>query len=87
MYRITLICNELPGGNGADVAADITAEFQQYRPWQRIVSCTWDGRRLTLRADSEHDESGMALLDEFGDCLVAYSGAHGSITVHSIVTL
>jgi len=87
MHRITLVCVDLPGGNGAQVAADITAEFQQHRPWQRNVSCTWDGQRLLLQADSEHDPKGLALLDEFGDCLVAYSGAHGDVLVQSIAVL
>jgi hypothetical protein len=87
MHRITLICTDLPDGNEAEVAADITAEFRQHRPWQRNVSCTWDGHRLVLQADTEHDLNGMALLDEFGDCLVAYSGTHGDIVVESVKAL
>jgi hypothetical protein len=87
MQRIVLACADLPGGSEAEVAADIAVEFREHRSWQKNVSCTWDGHRLLLQADTDNDPQGLALMDEFGDCLVAYSGAHGDIVVESIVSL
>ncbi len=57
---------------GPQAAMDITAEFAEHRPWYRGVTCTWDGSRLLLEAEGENDHDGLALTDEFSDCLAAY---------------
>ena len=36
------------------------------------MKCTWDGSKLLLVAESENDDDGLALTDEFSDCLAAY---------------
>ena len=71
MYRIVLACYGVPVAEGADAASDITAEFENHRTWWSRASCTWDGVRLILQADSDVDSDGLALLDEFSDCTAA----------------
>ena len=72
MYRIVLVCYGVPVSEGVEAADDITAEFANHRTWWSNVSCTWDGIRLILQADSDVDSNGLALLDEFSDCTAAY---------------
>ena len=72
MYRIVLACYGVPESAGAEAATDITAEFSDHRPWHSNVSCTWDGSRLLLQADNDIDSDGLALMDEFSDCISAY---------------
>jgi len=72
MYRVVLACHGVPKDAGADAAADITKEFVDHRTWHQNVQCTWDGALLILQADNDVDESGLALLDEFSDCISAY---------------
>ena len=86
MYRIVLACYRVPVSEGTEAANDITAEFVNHRTWWSNVSCTWDGARLILRADSDADSNGLALLDEFSDCTAAYIKElfDGKIKVESI---
>ena len=76
----------MPSGAGAQAAQDITEEFREHRPWYRNVACTWDGSRLLLRAESDNDDDGLALSDEFSDCLSAYIAEpfDGNIRVESV---
>lgn len=86
MDRVVLVCHGVPAASGAEAALDITAEFAEHRPWQKQVRCTWDGKRLTLQADTENDPRGLGLMDEFSDCISAYivEGFDGGIAVQSI---
>ena len=86
MYRIVLSCYGVPASEGAEAATDITAEFVDHRTWWSNVSCTWDGARLILQADSDVDSNGLALLGEFSDCTAAYTKElfDGKIRVESI---
>ena len=72
MAKIRLSCSGVPSAAGAQAARDITAEFAEHRPWYRNVTCTWDGARLLLEAENDNDDDGLALTDEFSDCLAAY---------------
>ncbi|MFT3669637.1 MAG: hypothetical protein QM795_13915 [Pseudoxanthomonas sp.] len=72
MYRILLACYGIPVSEGAEAAIEITSEFVDHRTWWSNVSCTWDGARLILQADSDFDSNGLALSDEFSDCTAAY---------------
>ena len=76
----------MPVSAGARAAQDITKEFAEHRPWYRNAKCTWDGSRLLLQADNENDGDGLALSDEFSDCLSAYitEPFDGEIRVESI---
>ena len=89
MNRIILACSGVPLSAGSEAAVDITAEFSEHRPWQKNVVCTWDGALLLLQADTEHDPKGLALIDEFSDCISAYirEGFDGNITVQSTTVL
>lgn len=84
---VTLSCTGVPKNAGAEAAADITREFAEHRTWHQNVSCTWDGSRLLLTAENDYDPDGVALMDEFSDCLSAYitEGFDGSIRVESAV--
>ena len=72
MYRATLICKGLPKDAGQEAATDIQKEFQEHRDWHSNVICSWNGEELKLVAENDFDQNGQALLDEFGDCIVAY---------------
>jgi hypothetical protein len=72
LAKILLSCSGVPPAAGAQAATDITAEFAEHRPWYHDVKCTWDGSKLLLAAESENDDDGIALTDEFSDCLTAY---------------
>ena len=86
MYRIVLVCYGVPVSEGSEAADDITAEFVNHRTWWSNVSCTWDGTRLILQADSDVDSNGLGLLDQFSDCTAAYIKElfDGEIKVESI---
>ena len=86
MYRIVLACYGVPAAEGPEAADDIAKEFSDHRTWWSSVSCTWDGSRLILQADSDVDSNGLALLDEFADCTAAYIKElfDGEIKVESV---
>ena len=88
MYKVVLSCGGVPKVAGAQAAADITREFAEHRTWHRNVACTWDGSKLALSAENDYDADGLALMDEFSDCISAYisEGFDGDITVESITT-
>ena len=89
MYRIVLACSGVPAAEGPTAAADVTKDFAQHRQWHRNVECKWDGGRLFLIAENDFDSNGMALMDEFSDCLAAYIFGEfdGDITVESVTQL
>ncbi len=72
MFRIVLACTGAPPSAGPEAATDIAAEFAEHRQWYSNVRCTWDGSKLILEAESDVDNSGAALMDEFSDCISAY---------------
>ena len=88
MYRITLACDGIPVDLGATAAADIAEEFT-HRPWHRDVTCEWDGTRLILRGDNDHDATGAAFAEEFSDAISACvaGGSDGAISLLSVETL
>lgn len=88
MYRTTVICMGLTEAEAREAVADMLSEFEQ-RPWQLDVACEWRDGVLRLSAQNEVDSTGMALLDEFGDAVVAYINYAGEVrmTVESVVKL
>ena len=89
MFRVTLVCFGLPPAAGEVAATDIAREFADHRKWQNRVTCEWDGTRLILRAENDFDKTGLATLDEFGDCISAYISDPGDsqITIESVCEL
>lgn len=86
IYRAVLVCDGVPVAAGSEAAVDIAKEFAEQRKWHANVTCVWDGSRLTLTAENDYDSSGLALLDEFSDCLSAYivGGFDGDLKIKSI---
>ena len=86
MYRATVICTGLTEPEAREAVTDMLSEFEQ-RPWQLEVECEWREGVLRLSAQNEVDSTGMALLDEFGDVVVAcvtYAG-EVNMAVESVV--
>jgi hypothetical protein len=76
MGRVLLACLGLPPHEGARVAADVAEEFT-HRPWQKLVSCQWDGIALNLIVDSDRDLAGEGIADELSDAVAAsWSGEY-----------
>lgn len=71
MFRNTVTCQGLKDEETAEAVADMLSEFAQ-RPWHEDVTCEWRAGILRLSTQSDGDPTGMALLDEFQDAVVAY---------------
>jgi len=69
-YHAILTCSGLNEDEGPQAALDVQAEFEQ-RPWHQNVQCRWEKGLLWLDAENDYDEDGKALLDEFGDAVIA----------------
>jgi hypothetical protein len=78
LYHAILTCDGLTEAEAANAPNDIVEEFS-HRPWHQNVACRWDGKLLWLEADNDYDADGKALLDEFGDAVVASVNATGTI--------
>ena len=72
MFKITLACNGLPDVAARAAAPEIALEFHEHRTWYTAVQCLWRDGRLLLIAESDVDSDGVALSDEFSDCIFAY---------------
>ncbi len=72
MFKITMRAGGIDLGVGPEVAEDIENEFKERRPWHKRVTCTFSDGTLTLVAFNDFDPEGLALSDEFSDCLSAY---------------
>ena len=72
MYKVILACEGIPASEGQEAATDIMKEFADHRPWHQNVNCSWDGKELRLEAENDFDDDGLALLDEFSDCIASY---------------
>lgn len=86
MYRVVLTCSGVPQDEGAEAVSDIANEFKVNRIWHHNVCCKWDGNQLILQAENDFDPLGLALQDEFSDCLSAYTAKpfDGQIRIQSI---
>jgi hypothetical protein len=72
-------CEGLTADEGSAAPASILEEFT-HRPWHQNVRCEWDGLLLWLAADNDYDDTGLALLDEFSDAVVACIKCAGTIS-------
>jgi ABC-type transporter Mla MlaB component len=70
MFRTTVVCSGLSEGEASEAIADMLSEFAM-RPWQQDVKCEWRQGMLRLSAHNDVDSTGLALLDEFQDAVVA----------------
>ena len=78
MYRVTVVCGGLTEAEGSSAVAGILEEFT-HRPWHSKVACEWRDGILLLSASNDYDQTGQALLDEFGDAIIACVSPVGSI--------
>ncbi|RWK41628.1 hypothetical protein [Mesorhizobium sp.] len=81
MYKIMIECLGVAPDSGPQAAIDIEQEFRIHRTWHERPSCTYANGKLLLIARNDFDADGMALLDEFWDCLAAYLGEHGPMHI------
>ena len=72
MQRVVLECSGVPAAEGEEAASDIEREFQEHRPHHQNVRCSFHDGKLVLEADNDFDPEGLALMDEFSDCISAY---------------
>ena len=78
MFHAILTCNGLTSAEAANAPRDIVEEIS-HRPWHQNVECRSDSRLLRMEADNDYDADGKALLDEFGDAVVACVNVSGII--------
>ena len=71
-YRVTLECDGVPSNEGEEAAIDITKEFAEHRTHHENVVCAFRHGKLVLIAENDWDPEGLALMDEFSDCISAY---------------
>ena len=88
MYRIVLACEGMPPELDPAAAIDISGEFT-HRQWHQNVRCESDQTRLLLYAETNWDEDGKALLDEFSDVISACIKRtfESDIEIESIATI
>jgi hypothetical protein len=72
MFKITMHAGGISPTAGPVAADDIEKEFREHRPWHERVTCSYADGALTLVAFNDYDQDGLALSDEFSDCLCAY---------------
>ena len=72
MYRVILACDGVPAAEGAEAAIDIERAFREHRSHHQNVSCRFVDGKLVLEAENDFDADGLALMDEFSDCISAY---------------
>jgi len=65
MYRIVLVCHDLPASSGEQAARGVNADFAEQRDWYGTAQCEWNGSDLILRAETNCDEDGILILDYF----------------------
>ena len=85
MYRIVLEFSGVLDDEGETAAQDIATHFAEFRRHHQNVSCVYKDRTLTLTADNDFDPEGLALLDEFPDCISAFTSntVDGTLVVKS----
>jgi hypothetical protein len=71
MYRVTLACYGVPASAGQAAAIDIQREFAEHRRHHSNVTCTFTKGELVLTAENDFDPEGLALINEFSDCVSA----------------
>jgi hypothetical protein len=72
MYRVVLEADSIPSDEGPAAAVDIAKEFAERRQHHSNVTCSYADQKLTLTAENDFDPDGVALQDEFSDCICAF---------------
>ena len=89
MHRVVLECSGVPAAEGEEAARDIEAEFRDHRTHHKNVRCSFRDGKLVLQAENDWDPDGLALMDEFSDCISAYITTlfDGDLTLVSSTTI
>jgi hypothetical protein len=76
----------VPIDQGETAALDIARHFAEHRPHHQNVKCLFAEGKLILVAENDYDPKGLALIDEFSDCLSAFirGGIDGDMRVKSV---
>jgi hypothetical protein len=69
---VTLAFEGVPESAGPTAAKDIQQEFLAHRPHHQNVVCICRNGELVLTGENDFDPNGLALMDEFSDCVSAY---------------
>jgi hypothetical protein len=77
MFKIVIRASGIDQAVGPQAAQDIAAEFKNHRQWHQQVECSFADGLLTLVAFNDYDPKGLALSDEFSDCLSAFIPLNG----------
>lgn len=72
MYRVIIVCPGIADPFGVKAAADIETHFASDRRHYQNVRCSFATGDLSLTAESDFDKDGLALQDEFSDCISAF---------------
>ena len=72
LYRVTIVCRGVAEHLAEIAASDIQMNFTMHRRHHQNVSCSFANGKLTLVAENDFDEDGIALQDEFSDCISAF---------------
>ncbi len=88
IYRATLVCTGVPVSVEAEDAACIEEEFTN-RPHHQNVQCILVDGTLILTAENDYDRTGLALMDEFSDVIMACisNGFDGDIEIRSVIVI
>lgn len=85
-YRVVATCYS-PVQDGGLAARMITQEFAAHRLHHHNVHCSFSDGMFTLIAENDFDAKGLALLDEFADCMSAYTeGIYSDMKVKSVTS-
>ncbi len=90
MYRVVIACQGIPERLGAESANDIQQHFATERHHHQNVRCSFDKNELTLTAENDFDKDGLALQDEFSDCICAFlteKPAGSNLIIKSVTVL
>jgi hypothetical protein len=69
MFRAVLECTGINESEGPEAAQEIMQEFSEHRRHHQNVTCSFAGGKLTITAENDFDPTGLALMDEFSDCI------------------
>jgi hypothetical protein len=91
MFKIILSAGGIDPAFGHSAATDIQDEFRDHRQSHQHVTCQYEDGKLLLTAVNDFDVNGLAVLDEFSDCLSAFlpmnALGNGEMQVVSVETV
>jgi hypothetical protein len=90
MYRIVLESSGINANDGFAAARDIKREFAEHRHHHKNADCRFENGKLILTVENDFDPKGLALTNEFSDCISAYikeTSSDSGVIVKSITVV